>query len=260
MKKLVSLLCSVPFFLSCLSGEKGSKASVTGWQRDSTTHFRLLAQSGVPSADSLGAIGLKMEVLQEQLLATLHEKDPLRLEVYFLKDREALASYTGYPANGYTDTQKGIIYLVDKGGSRLPLRHELMHALSWRLWGTPSSYWLSEGIAVFAAGQCRGYSLHALAHGISRQGKIVPFSTLTDTFDFRALEPSLQAASMVQYIYDTYGWATLKNIWQQGFEEGALRTGTTAAEMEKQWKSFIDHKEFDAPIEWEMIQQKGCGG
>lgn len=260
MKKLVPVLCCVPFLLSCLSGEKSSTAPAVDWARDSTTHFRLLAQRGVPTADSLGAIGLMMETLQEQLLATLHEKDPLRLEVYFLKDREALASYTGYLANGYTDTQKGIIYLVDKGGAQLPLRHELMHALSWRLWGRPSSYWLSEGLAVFAAGHCASYNLHSLAHGISKQGKIIPFSTLTDSFDFRALEHSLQAASMAQYIYDTYGWGTLKSIWQNGFEEGAHSAGTTAADMEKQWKSFIDCKEFDVPIDWGRIQQKGCGG
>lgn len=230
------------------------------WIRDSTAHFQLHAQRGVPAADSLQAVGQKMEDLQVQLLATLHEKEALRLQVYFLKDRETLATYTGYPANGYTDTHKGIIYLVNKAGTPLPLRHELMHALSWRHWGVPSSYWLSEGIAVFAVAQCGGYNLHALAHGISRQGKIVPFSTLTDTFDFRALEPSLQAASLVQYIYETYGWAALKSIWRNGLEEGARSAGTTAAALEKQWKAFIDRKELETPIDWEAIRSRGCGG
>ena len=98
-----------------------------------------------------------MENIQQQLLELLNEKEVQKLELYFLKDRETLKSYTGYAAKGYTDTQKGILYFLDRAPYHLPLKHETMHELSWRLWGMPKEYWISEGLAVFANGNCSGW-------------------------------------------------------------------------------------------------------
>lgn len=55
----------------------------------------------------------------------MQESEPQYLEFYFLKDRETLTSYTGFPANGYTNTEKGIIYFVDNEPFNLAFRHEL---------------------------------------------------------------------------------------------------------------------------------------
>jgi hypothetical protein len=140
----------------------------------------------------------------------------------------------------------------------LALRHELMHALSWRLWGNPKGFWLSEGIAVFASGSCAGYNLHTLAHNISKQSKIVSFQSLTDTFDFASLEPSLQSASMIQYIFDNYGVAALKKIWQNGLKNTSNTIGISASDLEHKWRKHIDQEKFEATINWDKIKQSGC--
>ncbi|HZH66647.1 MAG TPA: hypothetical protein VEY10_17280 [Flavisolibacter sp.] len=260
MRRVINTVLYFPVLLSCSlnTAEKKVATNDTDWTHDSTAHFKLHAQKEVRSKDSLKALGTRLEVIQQQLLAIMKETKAISLEVYFLKDRETLTSYTGFPANGYTDATKGIIYFVDKAPFHLSLRHEMMHALSWRLWGNPKGYWLSEGNAVFASGNCAGYDLHILAHQISKQNKMVPFQTLVDDFDFRALEPSLQSASLVKYIYDTYGIAALKAFWQKGLQESINIIGIPAPVLEKNWRDYIDQEKYEVPIDWNKIKESGC--
>lgn len=249
MPRLIFLLC-VLMIQGCHSrGSIGQRAS---WTLNATTHFRLRAQAGVRSEKNLALIGEKMEAIQTELLQILQGR-AMNLRVFFLKDRETLTSYTGFPANGYTDTEKGIIYFVDKDPFHLALRHELMHALSWKLWGPAKTYWISEGLAVFASRTCGGYSLHALAHDISRRKNIVSFDSLENNFDFKSLEPSLQSASFVKFVYEQYGLTALKNIWQQDRNKHI-----DMRRLEAEWKLYIDRNEFETTIDWSGIHRSGC--
>ena len=260
MIRLSSFVFALFLLASCSWKNDGAhKAGAEGWVRDSSEHFQLQAQVGVRSADSLYNIGKKMEHIQKEILALLQESSPQKLQLYFLKDRQTLTSYTGYSANGYTDTEKGILYFVDKDPFHLPLKHETTHALSWRLWGTPKEYWISEGLAVFAGNHCGNYPLHALAYALHREGKLVPFQNLVDSFDFRALEPSLQAASVVQYIYETYGVVALKAFWQKGWQASDAIVGLPATTLEQQWKAWIVQQKFNAAVNWQKIKTHGCG-
>lgn len=260
MKQFLIVICALSILMGCFFKDDEKTVSSTGdnWKYHSTSHFKLRAQKGVRSQDSLASAGKKLELIQQELLSVLQESEPQYLELYFLKDRETLTSYTGFPANGYTNTEKGIIYFVDKDPFHLAYRHELMHALSWRLWGTPKGFWLSEGIAVFASRNCAGYDLHTLAHTISKQNKIVSFKNLTDTFDFRALEPSFQSASFVLFIYNNYGVAALKRIWQNGLQDAHNIIGMSGIELEKKWRKYIDHEKFETLIDWDKIKESGC--
>lgn len=246
--------------LSCIHKSPAAKHSSgsNSWTQDATAHFSFKAQRGVRSEKKLKAIGEQMEAIQQELLIMLNETERQKLIIYFLKDRQTLSAYTGFPANGYTNTGQGIIYFVDKDPFHLALRHETMHALSWRLWGPPSSYWLSEGLAVYASGKCGNYPLHTLSHNISEQGKLAAFKSLTENFDFRALESSLQAASMVKFIYDEYGVTALKHFWKNGFKNTADGTGFSVEALEEKWKKHIALEKFDTDIDWERIKKNGC--
>ncbi len=245
------------FFSSC-NQPQTSQATKEEWTKDSTNHFVMYAQKGVRSEKHLAAIGQQLENTQKELLRLLNETTPQRLQVYFLKDRETLTSYTGFPANGYTNTEKGVIYFVDKAPFHLAFRHEMMHALSWRLWGPPKGYWLSEGIAVFASGSCAGYPLHALAGTVQRGGKFLPFENMVDSFDFKSLEPSLQSASMVQYIYDKYGIAALKGFWTHGWQNAQQVIAVAPQELQRKWLNTIQQPAFYIPVEWDKILASGC--
>ncbi|HEX2607491.1 MAG TPA: hypothetical protein VHK91_08930 [Flavisolibacter sp.] len=251
-------ILTVILLAGCGANRQTVPVADDSWKRDSTVHFQMQAQSMVRSATKLSAVGQQLEVILKEELAFLKEDQAPFLQVYFLKDRETLTSYTGFPANGYTDTEKGILYFVDKEPFHLALRHELMHALSWRFWGPPKGYWLSEGIAVTASRTCGGYSVHELSHAIQQQGKIVPFQTLADTFDFRALEPSLQSASLVTYIHERFGIAALKGFWQQGLGASEKITGISSQDLERQWLDYIRQDRFQKKVNWKGIRESGC--
>lgn len=262
-KLLYSLLTlnicwQVLLFSSCGQSQTASSSKAIDWTKDSTAHFVLYAQKGVRSENSLPAIGQQLEHAQSELLHLLNESAPQRLAVYFLKDRETLTAYTGFPANGYTDTERGIIYFVDKAPFHLAFRHEIMHALSWRLWGPAQAYWLSEGIAVFASGNCGGYPFHALAQAIQQEGKLASFQYLSDTFDFKAVEPSLQSASMVQYIFDNYGVAGVKELWKTGWQNAQQTIGISPDELQKRWLNAIGQPTNHVSIDWSNIHTSGC--
>lgn len=248
------------FLFACIDENLKIEPSRTEgkWISKQTRHFRLKAEEGVRSVQKLKELGDRLETFQEELLSLLKESENQKLEIYFLKDRETLTSYTGFPANGYTDTEKGIIYFVDKDPFHLPLKHELMHALSWRLWGYPKQLWISEGIAVFASSTCGGHDLHVLANALQKENRLVPFSSFTDSFDLRSLDPSLQAASLVKYIYETHGVQALKGFWRDGWKDAFQQVGKTPLELEKEWKDYIRQEKYDKPVDWNSIRASGC--
>lgn len=259
IKTHILYIC-VLLFTSCINKDPLAKHSTDSnqWTQHATSHFQLRAQAGVRSRKKLKAIGEKMDAIQQELLTLLNETEKQRLVIFLLKDKQTLTSYTGFPANGYTDTQKGIIYFVDKEPFHLALRHETMHALSWRLWGVPNTYWLSEGLAVYASGNCGNYHLHSLAHALNKQGKITDIKSLTQNFDFRALEPSLQAASMVKFIYEEYGVSTLKYYWKNGFSDTSDGIKLSIQELKKNWKNHIAQEKFNTRVELDSIKESGC--
>lgn len=258
MKSLLFLICLALFGCGDNPPLKTLSAAPDTWIRDSTAQFTLQAQKGVRAENDLKAIGRRLEQTQSELLHLLKEDSPQRLQLYFLKDRKTLTSYTGFPANGYTDTENGIIYFVDKAPFHLAFRHEMMHALSWRLWGPPHGYWLSEGLAVFASKGCGGYPLHTLARAIQQEGKLTPFENMKDTFDFRAIEPSLQSASMVQYLYETYGLAALKSVWKAGWKKAEQAIGVPAGKLERGWLACIRQPKYSAVVRWSDLRTSGC--
>jgi hypothetical protein len=98
--------------MGCFFKDHEKAISTSGnWKYDSTTHFKLRAQKGLHSQDSLQPIGKKLEIIQQELLSILHENQPQYLEFYFLKDKETLTSYTGFPAKDIQIQRRGLFIL-----------------------------------------------------------------------------------------------------------------------------------------------------
>ena len=227
------------------------------WIKDSTEDFTALGEQGVINKNNLNQYLLQAQDVKKELLNILNESSyPDKLNLHFVKDRKTLAQLTNYEANGYTNVYTGDIYFVYKPPRAIPVRHELMHALSWRLWGDAKEFWLSEGICIWAS-RCR-YNLHSIANRLNTKNALQPFDTLVKNFDFRKLEPQLQSASMVQYIADKYGLNILKRFWKEGLAASNSIIGISLKELEQQWTAFIAQPKFTAVVDLEEIKQKGC--
>lgn len=80
-----------------------------------------------------------------------------RAHLFLVRDREDVRQLVGQPAGGWTEPDANAVLAAVSDAVSPPLRHELGHLYSHRLWGPPHAAWLSEGVAAFAVGHCAGY-------------------------------------------------------------------------------------------------------
>ncbi len=262
MRATLALLIIAVLFVCCNEKRPNQKQSFPAtqsivWIKDSTGDFTVLGERGVIDKNNLHQYLLQAQNEKNELLNLLNEASyPDKLNLHFVKDRKTLARLTNYEANGYTNVYTGDIYFVYKPPRAIPMRHEVMHALSWRLWGDAKEFWLSEGICIWAS-RCR-YNLHSIANNLLAGRGLQAFDTLVKNFDFRKLEPQLQSASMVQYIADKYDLNVLKRFWKEGLSASNRIIGISPKELEQQWTAFIAQPKFNTAVDLVEIKQKGC--
>jgi hypothetical protein len=171
----------------------------------------------------------------------------VKLRLFFVGSREQMRPLTG--ANDSV---------------RPALRHELMHLLSWRLWGTPGGVWLSEGVASVAAGSCRGWSFDDVAAALDRAGRLVAFDELRQRFIFAGEAGAaryLQSASVVAYIERVHGRRRLRAFWSTGGFGGSEHSlGVGAAVLEARWRADVARRRTPASwaAMWRVIHAHGC--
>jgi hypothetical protein len=139
-------------------------------------------------------------------------------------------------------------------------RHEIMHVLAMNLWGLPGlPYgWVSEGLAVLAQGECRGYDLHRLAGSMHERDLLVPIDTLINQFwEQDDVVAYVQAGSFIRYVYEAYGRDILRAVWQHGAAGLVEVIGQTVTELEAEWREHIIGALRSGPsVEWEPSD--GC--
>jgi hypothetical protein len=126
-----------------------------------------------------------------------------------------------------------------------PLRHELGHLYSHRLWGPPHGTWLSEGVAVFAVGHCAGIALHRWAAAIQRAGEPVTLGHLQSSFDFTRAAPHLLAGSFITFLAERHGIEAVRALWQHGLASAQHTLGVSGSELEAAWHTAL--REIDIP-------------
>jgi hypothetical protein len=178
-----------------------------------------------------------------------------RLVLFFVGSREEMRPLTGTAAGGWTVTAEGTAFLVANDTVRPALRHELMHLLSWRIWGIPGGVWLSEGVATAASGGCRGYTFDDLAAALDRASRLASFEELRHRFTYAGeggAEHYVEAASVVTYIDRVYGRKRLREFWASGGLGGVERSlGVDVTTLEMRWRTEIANH--IAPPSWARI-------
>ena len=156
--------------------------------------------------------------------------------------------FTGSTAGGWSVPDARMAFFVANDTVRPALPHELMHLIAWQLWGQPSSFWMSEGLATVAAGPCRGYAVDDIVAAIDRAGRLPAFDALRFHFVYRDEQGAIeyfQAASLVAYIDRVGGRARLRALWR------ATNPGNEVAVIEPQWRAEIARHR--APAPWDTI-------
>lgn len=251
---------------SCGKPEKDGLISVAldhddiNWESISTENFKLYAPEGSYAAANLEELAEKSEtarqLVMERLQVVKQEKSP---KLLFLESPEAMQELSGIAAGGRAIVgENGIFFLYREAGNP-PLQHEMGHLYSWRSWGEPAAYWLSEGVAVYAAGDCAGEDLHAWAAKLAVENRLTDFAELEREFDFSKAEPHLQAGSFVKYIMEKYGVRSFRMLWEKGLSASSEATGLEMDALLENWTAHVMQNEFTAVAQFLELDGKiGC--
>jgi hypothetical protein len=234
------------------------------WSSRATPHVISYAKRGSASERRLRANAAAAERAVASTLRWLGASDSAgTIRLFFVDSRDEMVPLTSARTAGWSLTDEGTAFLVAGGSVSPGIRHEVAHLLSWRLWGAPGGVWLSEGVASYAPGRCRGYAVEDIAAALDRAGALVPLDSLRQRFVFDGDEGTvhyLQAASLVAYVDQTYGRRRLRAFWRGGLS-GVKRTlGIDAATLEKRWRATVARRTPSAT--WAAmsarIRARGC--
>ena len=186
------------------------------------------------------------------------------LDAFLVADRAEIRALSGQTGASTADALGSTVLLGGYGGMPGVTRHEIMHVLSINIWGVPPepAAWVREGIATYAAGDCRGYGFHQLAANFAASGQLLPLRTLLDEFyKHDDLVTYLESASVFQYIYETKGLAYARDVWHSGLEAVLKRNGATLDAFEAEWRAYIANPSLHPElVDWNRIRNgNGCG-
>src|SRR5918992_807282 len=237
------------------------------WQRHTTRHFQLYAVAGSYAADHLPALGERSEKALAANLQLLGSPTYPRLPMYlvFVSSRPELTRLVGQPGGGYAEPAEDSAFFVASptGIPSIPLRHELMHVLSFGLWGQPAQpeAWIVEGLGTLAPGRCGSYSLHQLAAALTDEGRLVPLDTLLQ-YTYAETDDVViyaESGSFLAFVHERHGPAAIRRIWQQGLKQTAAYLGTTPSAIEAAWRARVAAiPATDRRVDWGQIRTKGC--
>jgi hypothetical protein len=236
-----------------------------GWQRHTTRHFQLYAPADSYAGSRLSALGERAEKALADNLQLLGSPTYPRLPIYlvFVSSRPEMMQLVGQPGGGYAEPAEDSAFFVASPTGSIPLRHELMHVLSFGAWGQPAQpeAWVVEGLGTLAPGRCGSYSLHQLAAALADEGRLVPLDTLLQyTYaDTDEVVIYAESASFLDFVHERYGAAVIRRIWQQGLAPTAAHLGTTPAILEAAWRARLAAiPATNRRVDWSQIRTKGC--
>ena len=152
------------------------------WQQHTTRHFLLYAPVASYAAAHLPALGQRAEEALTANLQLLGSDTYARLPMHlvFVSSRPEMTRLVGQPAGGYAEPGEDSAFFIITPTGSVPFRHELMHVLSFGLWGQPAQpeAWVVEGLGTLAPGRCGPFSLDQLAAALADESRLVPLDML----------------------------------------------------------------------------------
>ncbi|NOT09412.1 MAG: hypothetical protein HOP28_14545 [Gemmatimonadales bacterium] len=248
------------------------------WDSLVTPAFTLYAQRGGYAADRLPELRSEVDSAITHALEILGEPGyRAHLRVFYVRSREDVKAVTGMAGMGITRAAYNAVVLVAADTSRPAHRHEVMHAVSLRLWGQPGATpgdprepsnaavfyrggWLREGLATTADKGCVPWSVRGIAAQMVAENERIPLDTLTAAFYQKdGLSAYLQGGSLVQFLLLAYGRDRFKRLWHLGADSIAAVYGKPSATIEAEWLGWLKATpEAERPPSLAAVRGPGC--
>jgi hypothetical protein len=269
LKIVAVILMVVPAMLSAQSVESLAERALANplarWIHRRTPGADVYVLTGSAAQPMLRAIADESERSIRANLEWLREGSAKgRLKLFFVGSRDEMRPFTGTRSAGWSVVGEGTAFFVANDSVRPAIRHEVMHLLSWRLWGAPGGMWLSEGVATAAAGHCRDWSIQGIASSLYRDRQLATIDDMRRRFRTGGTQGTvhyLSAGSLVLFIDETWGRDRLRELWQSKGMSGAQNVlGVSPLVVEQRWRRRVSSEPPAAP--WSVISREvartGC--
>ncbi|MEZ5357744.1 MAG: hypothetical protein R3F48_02865 [Candidatus Zixiibacteriota bacterium] len=236
------------------------------WQTRTSEHFRIHYLPNSAAASVIDELIDRNERTLRNHLSILQELEYRQtIDLFYFDSREQIKEVVTKPFRALADAASLTVLAVRSETDIARDAHELMHVVSFDLWGgwqrRDEIAWLSEGLATFSDIPCNGYDMTELAaHILSKTDKGAPLDSLASNFrDYPEMIGYVLMASFVDYIMNTYGAESLKELWKRGYAEIEKVLGKDKSSIESDWHKFV-HDRYPNPqvSDWPDLEQNGC--
>lgn len=235
------------------------------WIHQRTRDADVYVLAGSASAPMLTVLATASQRAVESNLRWLGERTARgRLSLFFVGSRDEMSPFTGTRSGGWSVVAEGTAFLVGNDSTAPAVIHEVMHLLSWRLWGTPGGMWMSEGVATAAVGSCGDWDVDEIAAALYRDRQLPTIAEMRRRFRTGGTQGSayyISAGSLVSFIDNGWGRNRLRRLWQSGGMAAAGEIlGNTTLSVEQRWRSHL--ASIDPPATWARMSRQiarfGC--
>ena len=233
------------------------------WQLLETKHFRIHYPPTSFAAAELPVIRRNLEDARTLALAHLGVFDYGRVVDVFLVDtRSDVVQLMGSGATGMANWADHFVILVHNPVWDAFIRHEILHVYHENVWGIGGEpfHWFQEGFATYSHGLCGPYDIEEITTYLHNESMLYGLEELFRSFrQLDELIRNIQAASLVSYLFETYGSEKVKELWVEGVEKIDSVLGIPADELESRFFRHLESKRnYGRAIDWKTLSDKGC--
>jgi hypothetical protein len=253
-------LCTLAVSNSCIAQTKATSdwktnCIVTKTIRNITFNF---PSNGFAYDNRDSIINACFGVIKHDLTIINQNEYTDTLVVQFLNSRKEMLENAGNLASENAVPQmRKIWFVTDKEISPL-ITHEFMHMITISFWGQPpkQSYWLKEGVAVYAQNSCNGFTAEQIYAFFEKKNMLIPIDSLVTHFYEQPMMIAYhQSGYISQYLIETYGVQKFSLLWHSGFDSFEKIYGIPFKQILLDIKNKLDIKYAEAPnIDWKTFK------
>jgi hypothetical protein len=232
------------------------------WSHSEKAHFNIHYLAEKWSATRVDSLGNNLEIYYQNNLKILGDTTyNKKVDVFFVGPKSDVGTLGGSATTACALIRERALFFSNIKRSTYPaiMQHELMHVLSWQIWGTAKDHFIVEGLATYAYGASMcDYDFHALASYCLSIGKLPSLHDFIYKYDsFDELTNYMSGGSFLKKIEQEYGHQALRKVWEQGIEKGLVELGTTVTEFDKKWRKKLSEIKPATEHDWKFIDN-GC--
>ncbi len=236
------------------------------WQTRSSQHYRIHYLPGSVAERQIDTLLERNEKYIDSHLAILEADDFRRvIDLFYFDSRDQIEAVVTKPFRALADAENLTVLAVRNSDEVARDAHEIMHVVSFDLWGgwdrRSELAWLAEGLATYSDEPCNGYEMSELAANILMNTEDnVPLDSLARQFrKYPEMVGYMLMASFVEYVLDMYGAGKLRELWLADYDALESVVGKDAAAVEDEWHKYVCDKYPDPQVpNWSVLREDGC--